>query len=185
MESDHLILEISCCKVDLLRLDDTAYMRNFRKTTIVLPLPLAAPSYEREHTMLVAKVVDSVILTPDVLETDKVHVHMLHILYLSLKISRLVSEEDVICPTCSLEKDILAVEGELSVAELVKIALDLTYTESHVLDVRNLSFRSDLYIEVVELRSSELPAPPYARVLHMEIRSLLRSKHHCLSLVCR
>ena len=185
MESDHLILEISCSKVDFLRLDDTAYMLYFWKTAVVLPLPLAAPSYEREHTVPVAKVIDGIILTPDILETDKVHVHMLHVLDLSLKICRLVSEEDVICPACSLEKDILAVEGELSVAIFVKVALDLTDTESHVLDVRNLSFRSDLYIEVVELRSSELPAPPYARVLHMEVCSLLRSKHHCLSLVCR
>ena len=132
MKPDHLVLEISFSKVDLLRLIDTAHMVDLRNTAVDLPLPLAAPANECEHTMLVAKIIDCVILTPDVLETDKVHIHMLDILDLSLKILRSISKENIVRPAGTLEKDILAIESKLPVTILVKVALDFSDTECNV-----------------------------------------------------
>ena len=84
MKSYHLILEISCSEIDFLRLDYASYMFHFRKTAVILPLPLAAPAHESKDTKTVAKVIYSVILSPYVLETDCVHIHIHDISHLSL-----------------------------------------------------------------------------------------------------
>ena len=169
MESDHLILEISCSKIDLLRLIDTSHMVDLRDTAVALPLPLAAPAHKSEETILVAEVIYCVVLTPDVLETHAVHVHVHDIVELLVDALRSITKEDVICPTCTLEKNILSVEGELSVTVLVESACDLTDTESDPSLVRNGAFCLNSHVEVVKLRGSEVKAPPYARILYMEV----------------
>ena len=82
---------------------------------------MAAPAHEGKHSLTVALVVDVLGCSPDLLETDGVHVHVLHIChFLSITLVG-VAKEDVVCPAGTLYEHLLAIEDETSVAVLVEI----------------------------------------------------------------
>ena len=58
---------------------DAAEALDLVVAAVVLPFPLAAESYQRKKAHLVAEVIDGVVLSPDVLETDAVEAHVAYI----------------------------------------------------------------------------------------------------------
>ena len=165
VQADHLVAEIGESEVlDLLAVD-AAVALDLGQAAVVLPLPLAAEAHKGHHAQLVTQVINRVVLAPDILEADEVHVHVHHIAHLLFDAFRRVAEEDVIRPAAALDEDVLAVQGHLTVAVRGEAALDLADAEGGLLAVGNRAGFLHGDRECIQFRLAEIPAPPYTRIL--------------------
>ena len=168
VQAGDLVAEIREGEVlDLLAVD-AAPVLDLGQAAVILPLPLAAEADEGHHAQLVAQVIDSVVLAPDVLEADEVHVHVHHVADLALDAFRRIAEEEVVRPAGALDEDVLAVQGHLAVAVLREAALDLADAEGGLVAVGDRAGFLHGNRERVQLRLAEVPAPPHAGIVDMQ-----------------
>ena len=176
-EADYLILEICCGKAFPGLACNAAVAAGFRKTAIVFPFPLAAEADNCKEAKFVAKVVDVVVLTPDILEADAVEAHVADHQGLGTEVFVGVLHEQVVRPAGALDENLLAVEDIAAILAVNQLRSDVPEAKADGLGVGDLLANGKAGVQMVKLRRAHFCAPPDAGVLN----NLRVGNHHGLS----